>query len=216
MQRVDVRREFQLAMRSGRTAKCRLIRRRQFDESDDGDSHFRICESQFMRSCSRSSAGTSHGNMQRTLKEVVYVINPALIRRFQRKKEAMRRRLGAGGVNTILAWHGTPSGNVDSIVEDNFSISRLSQNSGDSGYFGAGIYFSEFANVSQGYGDGLLLCQIMLGKAHRMTTVKMGCAQKKGCDSHMVVGGGKHSGKYGTEIVIFDVDQILPCYIVKS
>lgn len=210
MQRINIRREFQFAMRSGQIVKCRLIRRRNFDEMDDGDSHFRICESQFMRSCNRNTVSNSNG-MYRTLKEVIYVINPVLIRKFQRKKQVMKRRLGAGGVNTILAWHGTPKSNIDSIVEDNFSISCLSKNSGDKGYYGAGIYFSEFANVSQGYGDGLLLCQIMLGNTYRMSGVKMGCAQKKGYDSHMVGGG-----KYGTEIVIFDVDQILPCYIVKS
>merc|ERR1711971_1281753 len=147
--------------------------------------------SQFMRSCHRGvSAGAGSMTMRATLREVEYVINPTLIRAFQRKKAALRRRLGAKGVNTILAWHGTPSTNVAQIVENNFSISCLSKNSGDKGFYGAGIYFSEFADVSRGYGDGLLLCKIMLGKTHRMRTVKVGCKQKKGCDSHMV-GGGK-------------------------
>ncbi len=33
-------------------------------------------------------------------------------------------------------------------------------------------YFSEYANVSQGYGDGLLLCKIMLGKTYKMNSIE--------------------------------------------
>lgn len=205
---MNIQKEFNYAMRSNQIVKCRLIRRRQFDEFDDGDAQFRICESQFMRSSARSSM-TSSG-MQRTLKEVVYVINPELIRKFQRKKEEMKSRLGSGGVNCILAWHGTPKSNIDNIVENNFSLSHLSKNSGDRGWYGAGIYFSEFANVSQGYGDGLLLCKILLGKTYKIKAINTGCDKKEGYDSHMAGGG-----KYGTEIVIFNMDQILPCYICK-
>ena len=208
MARVNIQKEFSFAMRTNQIVKCRLIRRRQFDEFDDGDAQFRICESQFMRSSARYDA-TSSG-MQKTLREVIYVINPELIRKFQRKKEKMRSRLGMSGVNCILAWHGTPSTNIDSIVENNFSLSHLSKNSGDTGWYGAGIYFSEFANVSQGYGDGLLLCKILLGKVYKINTINTGCAKKDGYDSHMAGGG-----KYGTEIVIFDMDQILPCYVCK-
>eukprot|EP00483_Globobulimina_turgida_P011213 UN11234 len=162
-----------------------------------------------MRSCNRGVVASN--GMQQTLKEVVYVINPGLIRKFQAKKSKMKSRLGTGGANTILAWHGTPAANIDSIVENNFSLSNLSKNSGDTGYYGAGIYFSEYANVSQAYGDGLLLCKIMLGKTYKMQSIKVGRQLKNGYDSHMAGG----SGKYGTEIVIFDMDQILPCYVVK-
>eukprot|EP01083_Nonionella_stella_P129194 391865_1 len=208
VERVNIQREFQYAMRTGHVVRCRLIRRRQFEDWDEGDTHFRICESQFMRSCTHGGV-SSHG-MQSTLKEVIYVINPKLIKQFQAKKKAMKRRLGGSGVNTILAWHGTPSSNTNDIVTKNFRLSHLGGNCGNKGLFGAGIYFSEFANVSQGYGDGLLLCKIMLGKTYKMNSPQVGCALKQGHDSHMSGGG-----KYGTEIVIFNMDQILPCYIVK-
>eukprot|EP01083_Nonionella_stella_P075977 206801_1 len=102
VERVNIQREFQYAMRTGHVVRCRLIRRRQFEDWDEGDTHFRICESQFMRSCTHGGV-SSHG-MQSTLKEVIYVINPKLIKQFQAKKKAMKRRLGGSGVNTILAW----------------------------------------------------------------------------------------------------------------
>ena len=78
VQRVNIQREFEYAMRTGLIVHCSRIRRRQFEDLDDGDTHFRICESQFMRSCRRGgAAGTMSSNgMQRTLKEVVYVMNP--------------------------------------------------------------------------------------------------------------------------------------------
>ena len=40
-----------------------------------------------------------------------------------------------------------------------------------------------------------------------------GRKKEDGYDSHLVVGA--KNNQYGQEIVIFDIDQILPCYIVK-
>ena len=40
----------------------------------------------------------------------------------------------------------------------------------------------------------------------------LGASLKEGYDSHVVSFNGQ---TYGQEIVIFDVNQILPCYIVE-
>jgi len=231
--RVDIKKEYQRAMQTGKTVRCRLIRRRQFVEDDEGDSHFRRCESQFMRSNQRSiqynmmMAGGAYGaasksqgmdGLNRTINEVEYVINPSLITRFERKKQALMDKYeytDESQLNIVLAWHGTKRKNIDSIVENNFDLNRLSVNSGDTGWYGCGIYFSEYASISSGYGDGLLLCKVILGKSYRMSTAhkQTGRGLQAGFDSHLVV-GDSHS-QYGQEIVIFDVDQILPCYIIK-
>ena len=55
----------------------------------------------------------------------------------------------------------------------------------------------------------------MLGKQYQMQNAKieMGRSLESGHDLHVVVGAG--SSKCGQEVVIFDDDQILPCYVVK-
>lgn len=68
----------------------------------------------------------------------------------------------------ILAFHGTKLVNINNVVGKNFDLSKLASNSGDRGYYGAGIYFSEFPKVSIGYGDTgkLLLCKVLPGKSY--------------------------------------------------
>jgi len=86
----------------------------------------------------------------------------------------------------------------------------LSQSSGDKGYFGAGIYFSEYSNISIGYisrGSKLLLSKLLVGRQFRCNNIQTGRQLEPSYDSHT-------SPDERSEIVIFDVDQILPCYIV--
>ena len=210
---VCVKQEREKAMQSGQVARLRLVRRREFVEDDDGDRHFRLVESQFQRNQQNSNA---------TIREVEYVINPSLIRRFEAKKQSLMSRHGFDDerkLNIVLAWHGTPRANIDGMVHNNFDLKRLSENSGDHGWYGAGVYFSELESVSRDFGDALLLCKVILGKVHEMRRRENGRALKPGYDSHVVLrDGGRLSGariQCGREIVIFDVDQILPCYIVK-
>eukprot|EP01084_Bolivina_argentea_P132476 233784_1 len=113
-ERVNVQKKTKEAMKTGKVVQCRLFPRRAFDADDEGDRHFRTCESQFMRTAKRLE--TVKGI--RGLKEVVYVINPALMRKFEMKKNEMEKRLGSDGENEmILAWHGTTKTNIDSIVK---------------------------------------------------------------------------------------------------
>eukprot|EP00483_Globobulimina_turgida_P002121 UN02123 len=203
-------------MKTGSVCRLKLIRRRQFVENDDGDAHFRRCESQFMRSNQRNMkyhGGINNINGQeinKTIQQVEYIINPKLICAFEAKKKILMNKL-----NIVLAWHGTAKDNVESIVLNNFDLSRLSESSGDNGWYGSGIYFSEYASISRGYGDSLLLCKVILGKTFRMNANQQqtGRQLQNGYDSHLVV--GHNNNQYGQEIVIFDIDQILPCYIVK-
>eukprot|EP01083_Nonionella_stella_P260567 888275_1 len=219
--RVNVKEEYDKAMESGKTVRLLLIQRRQFVEDDDGDAHFRRCESQFMRSqhnTMRMRNWNGEMKLNQTIREVEYVINPRLINKFEKKKSALMEKYkfnDESELKIVLAWHGTKPQHIGSIVENNFDLSRLSASSGNTGYFGSGIYFSEYASISSGYGKGLLLCKVILGKAYRMKTTQQqnGRVLEEGYDSHLVV--ARNNNDYGQEIVIFDVDQILPCYVVK-
>ncbi len=101
-------------------------------------------------------------------------------------------------------------------MADNFDLSRLSQSTGDQGWYGKGIYFSEFPETALFYGKELLGCRILPGRSYDLTGDKrpeltmVGMDKEPGFDSHRVNCQSKEG--YGEEIVIFDQDQILPVY----
>jgi len=209
-----VKKRYGKAMKTGKMDTIKLEPKRTLKE-DMAETIFRTCESQFMRSCQNMGGGAD--GLNKTITEVQYVINPPLIKKFQAKKKQLmaKHKCKENGLNIILAWHGTAAANVQNIVTNNFSLAKLGAHTGNKGAYGAGIYFSEFAKVSGAYGDGLMLCKVILGKQYQMTTAQaqVGRSLEPGYDSHVVVSGA--TSKYGQEVVIFDVDQILPCYIIK-
>eukprot|EP00483_Globobulimina_turgida_P009315 UN09334 len=164
--------KYNKAMKSGKIEHIKLTAKRDLKE-DSAESHFRRCESQFMRSC--SNMGGAANGLNKTITEVEYIINPKLIKNFETKKKKLmkKNKCDESKLNIILAWHGTKQSNVKNIVKNNFSLNKVSVNTGNKGYYGCGIYFSEFANISQAYGDGLLLCKVMLGKQYRMNSGKI-------------------------------------------
>lgn len=199
------------AMRAGVMQRYTFHPQREYRGTED-DIHFRSAEAQFHR--------TNGGH---AVTAVEYIINPPLVAAFEAKKREFVERHGADGMRTILAFHGTTNDvNIESILANNFDISRLAANTGNRGYFGAGIYFSEIAKVSTGYARGhnkLLLCKLLTGREYKIGgsnptpgappgrgSPMMGHPLKAGYDSHVV--------NDGKEVVIFSADQILPCYVV--
>jgi len=180
-------------------------RARSFDELE---THFCLAESQFSRLIMRRK-------LHCVVQSVDLYLNPALITKF----EAMQAKLEAkypGGDESkpIFAFHGTKVENIDKIVEQNFDLSKLASGSGDRGWYGAGIYFSEFPEVSIGYGNTgkLLLCKVLPGKSYDCPRKIVGQGLQPGYDSHRY--SADQEGR-GQELVIFDADQILPCYVVN-
>ena len=90
-------------------------------------------------------------------------------------------------------------------------VQKTSGSTTDPGWYGAGIYFSEKTAYSQLYdkaGGKLLLCQLLLGRP-----CHLGHHQR--CDGQAVRAGyTSHIIADGDEIVMFDMDAILPTYIV--
>eukprot|EP01083_Nonionella_stella_P202381 739385_1 len=77
------------AMKIGKIDRVKLIAKRNLKE-DTAESHFRRCESQFMRSC--QNMGASNNGLNKTITEVEYIINPKLIKKFEAKKKKINER----------------------------------------------------------------------------------------------------------------------------
>ena len=171
---------------------------------DDLEMHFCLVQSHFSQLMSNFE-----------LESVDYYVNPVLIRKFELMQEKLSKKYPNGDVSMpILAFHGTKSAYIDSIVQANFDLSKLASSSGDRGFYGAGVYFSEFPNVSIAYGvtGKLLLCRVLPGKSFDCQTTMPGANLKPGFDSHRFMADPEGRGQ---ELVIFDVDQILPCYVIN-
>lgn len=182
---------------------------RAMNDDDTLQLHFRIAESQFLRLARR---------LGQTNMEVICVDfykNPTLIEKFEAMQEKMKATYPDQEESKhILAFHGTEIKNIESIVTENFDIKKLSSSSGDSGWYGAGIYFSEFPDISFQYGSmgKLLLCKVLPGKTFICEERMDGQSLQTGYDSH---GYGPDKQGRCKELVIFNQEQILPCYVVS-
>ena len=101
-------------------------------------------------------------NVHDAMASIDYIRNPLLERAY--KAERIRVQSCGKKVAETLLFHGTGAANVDSILKSNFSLARDCDSSKESRrIFGEGIYFSEMPAVSLMYGNGLLLCKVVLG-----------------------------------------------------
>lgn len=194
------------ALKSSRIVRYEIVPKREIKRDDALDSHFRIAESQFLRLNQSSNY---------KITKVEYHLNPRIMTKFYKKLEKFKEKYQASAPNLasmIYAFHGTKCDAVDSIIKNNFDLNKLSKSSGDKGFYGAGIYFSDFPNISLQYGSSLLLCKVLPGKTYNVPGLMMGTNLKPGYDSHRY---HETDGGYGKELVIFDPDQIWPCYVVR-
>lgn len=188
--------------------KHNILPPRRARNFDTLEVHFCLAESHFSRLMVTKSKTYE-------VESVDLYLNPTLMRKFKLKQAELEAKYPVGDKSKpILAFHGTKSANIDKIVQENFDLSKLASNTGDRGYYGAGIYFSEFPEVSIGYAKigKLLLCKVLPGKSHDCEDMMLGQALQPGYDSHRV--SADKEGR-GQELVIFDADQILPCYVVN-
>ena len=190
----------------GKIGKYVLKESRSFDATDPLQIHYRIAESQFLRLMNVSGS-------KRKIKSITYYSNPSLEKKFEDKMGEFKKN--NRGDQCVFGFHGTGSTNVEGIMKNNFRIDLISQNTGNPGQYGSGIYFSEVPKVCFHYGESLLLCKVLLGKCRDVTKVQdvKGKPLTPGYDSH---------GAYPTSdgnfqiIVIPNKDQILPCYLIEN
>ena len=189
-------------------SKQTLTPKRNIDINDPLEMHYRIAESQFLRLARKARLQGMSQGLTFDIQSIDYYQNPDLIQKFLAQEIAMQN----AGANRILAFHGTKVENVDGIMKNNFRLDHLSANSGDRGWYGAGIYFSENPGTSLGYGKALILSWVLPGKVYNCTQREDGIDLKDGYDSH---GFGPDKKGYYEEIVIFNSDQILPTYVIN-
>ena len=118
---------------------------------------YTTAEGTFLRMLKR---GGSQGLDRNFIKGIKYFENDALAERFNNAK----KRLEAKGITCKerLVFHGTPiEGNVESIFQHGLLLSKCTRFA-----HGYGIYFSEFPEKSQVYGQNLLLCRVLVGRPY--------------------------------------------------
>ena len=96
------------------------------------------------------------------VKSITVIQNPKLQAAFENR----RQNFLAKGIpaDYIYAFHGTKNDPavMDNILQNNFDMKYAKRQA-----HGPGHYFSEFPDVSLGYGPGLIFCQLLSGKEYK-------------------------------------------------
>lgn len=133
----------------------------------------------------------------------------------------------------ILAWHGTASTNIDSIVKNGFLLSKIGSGSGDPGFFGKGLYFTQMASYGEYYIDSrqqvqnktdlsMLLCWVLVGNPFPVISMDFyGKTKAAGFTSHYTwvdktfKPSQEFQAPFGDEIVIFEEKSVYPFALVE-
>ena len=98
------------------------------------------------------------------IKSIKVIKNYQLEAAFEsKKKDFLTQNIPA---DPIFAYHGTQNdqATLDSILKNNFDMKYARRQ-----VHGPGNYFSEYPDVSLGYGSGLIFCQLLLGNEYSGT-----------------------------------------------
>ena len=186
-----------------------VLPKREFDEEDSLADEYRKAESQFLRMQAKSKGRYTNLEVQ----SVDVVKNNKLKEKFEAKKNQLAKTEGAG-VKSLLLFHGTPQQNVLSILQNNFDTSKVVHGRA----YGNGVYFSEQPEVSLGY-SGYMVTAAARGKKRKLEENKTEEATTSLILCQVLLSKNvkevKHPG-FDTcwAVVVPDVDQILPRYVV--
>ena len=148
---------------------------------------------------------------------IEYIKNPELEKQYTAQKEMFMRE--NKDAQEALLFHGTAVSCVDSILTSNFLVEHApAQQAGRSEVrakkmmFGRGVYFSEMPAVSLMYGNGLILCKVLLGQCEELRPVsgRMEADMSDMVDSRRVVAGRDT----GVIHVVRRPAQILPYCVI--
>ena len=103
-----------------------------------------------------------------SLHSITHIDNGNQAKLYEEKKKQFLREGKVdefGSVRKTFLFHGSSMESINKIVEGYFDID-FSTSRGVQGrmLFGRGVYFSQLPGVSLMYGEGLVLCKILLGK----------------------------------------------------
>ena len=151
------------------------------------------------------------------MKSITVIQIPKLQAAFENK----RKNFLAEGIpaDYIYAFHGTKNDPtvMDNILQNNFDMNYAKRQA-----HGPGHYFSEFPDVSLGYGPGLIFCQLLSGKEYNGSNHSWTGFNSKVTPKYLILlinlskvvqpaAGTGHSQM----VIIEDSDQILPLCVIN-
>ena len=158
-------------------------------------------------------------NPHDAIASIDYIRNPQL----EQEYETQKRSFAIEGKPVVeeLLFHGTAVASVDSILKTNFSLehSPIQQQGSTSSrdkkrMFGEGIYFSEMPAVSLMYGNGLVLCKVLLGDCETFSPLP-GVAEQPEIPDQFDSRNVKTRDGSGVIHVVKRPAQILPYCIIQ-
>jgi len=166
--------------------KTRVLPSRTFDAENNLEHEFRIAEGQFLR--------MKREGKRYEIQSIDVIENEKLKAKFEKKRQDLK----AKGVDDkpLLIFHGTPQANIDPILKNNFDLKKMVNGRAH----GDGVYFSEMPEVSLGYSrdmQSLILCMVLLGENAKVLKRK------------------RQTEVGAWAVVVPDVDQILPKYVIN-
>jgi len=183
--------------------------------------HYNIASKEFYQNINRTGSDALPRKVTDRhwdcVNSIVYIRNDKITKKFENQRA---RFLGEAKVNEhgrvpeTFLFHGSSMENINIIVEENFAVDVLPRDSvkrEKSMLFGLGVYLSPLPGVSMMYGDGLLLCKVLLGKSEEYhPTGSTPPPIPAEYDSRVVI-----RDKIPVVIVVKRPDQILPYCIVN-
>lgn len=172
-----------------------ILPKRNVNLNDPVEKKYRVAESHF---CDRMGR-----DCEAKIQSIDVITNLELEKKFNDQKAAF----ASAGVPSaeILAYHACAVSNVGNILRENLQVKYARVHA-----YGRGIYFSEFPDISMGYGAGLLLCRILPGRefvSNNNASIPDGYHSKRAQPASGALSGG--------EITIIDnSDQILPSFVI--
>jgi len=157
-------------------------------------------------------------NPSDAIAQIDYIRNPKLEKMYEVQREKFLEE--NKDAREVLLFHGTSMSCVESILKTNFLIDHMpvqQTNKNDvrdkKMMFGRGVYFSELPAVSLMYGNGLILCRVLLGNCQEYRPVASGEQPDipQGFDSRQVI------TKDGSSVihVVKETSQILPYCVIQ-
>lgn len=161
-------------------------------------------------------------NMSDAIESITYIENDEAMTKYEKQRELFKQHGKVnenGKVDEVLLFHGTAVASLDNILSSNFILDAapIQQNSNQETrkktmMFGKGVYFSEMPSVSLMYGNGLLLCKVLLGKCEVFRPQGLAPPDiPEEFDSREVVAMDKE----GVIHVVKSPDQILPYAVIQ-
>jgi len=206
--------------------KYRLVPSKQIDFEEEHLIHKMTAGLQFHKMIAKWTDSSSSipvpirtvSNPSDAIAQIDYIRNPKLEKMYEAQKlKFLEENKDA---REVLLFHGTSTSCIESILRTNFLIDHLpvqQTNKNDlrdkKMMFGRGVYFSELPAVSLMYGNGLILCRVLLGNCQEYRPVAAGEQPDipQGFDSRQVI------TKDGSSVihVVKETSQILPYCVIQ-